>query len=54
MALLKFFLLVDTAALFIGSVRALRRERSRKSLLTCAGLFLLLLFTLWMAADALL
>lgn len=54
MTLLKFFLFADTAALFIGSVRILRRERSRKNRLTCAGLFLLLLFTLWMAADALL
>lgn len=54
MTLLKCFLLADTAALFVGSVRALRRERSRKNLLTCAGLFLLLLLTLWMAADALL
>lgn len=54
MTLLKCFLLADTAALFVGSVRALRRERSRKNLLTCAGLFLLLLFTLWMAADTLL
>ena len=54
MTLLKFFLFVDTAVLFVGSVQALRRERSRKTLLTCAGLFLLLLFTLWMAADTLL